>query len=102
MLECLESAVRQAGTTVVCNDVAKDNFFGGEASLLLQLVENLFHFVKHFGVAKLSNDEVVREEAAAKGFCGSVGIRALKELQSEVGVSLETKEGGEPEGRDLL
>lgn len=74
---------------------------------MLQLLNNLFHFFKHFGAAELGDDKVVGEERVTEGFWGSFGgwfaitVRVLEELKSEFGVFLESEERGESEGSDL-
>ena len=103
----VDSAVGEAGSGVEGDDIAEDDFGGREASFVFELVENLLHFVEHFGSAKLGDDEVVGDEGVAERLCLSgisvrvrVRVWVLEEVESKVWVLLEAKERGEPEGRD--
>ena len=109
MKQTVQEVVGEAGSGVEGDDIAEDDFGGREASFVFELVENLLHFVEHFGSAKLGDDEVVGDEGVAEWLClGGISVRVrvtvrvwvLEEVESKVWVLLEAKERGEPEGRD--
>lgn len=58
------------------------------------MLEDLVHFVEHFGAAEFGDDEVVGEEGVTEGF---VRVRVQEEVEGEVGVFLEAEEGSESE-----
>lgn len=64
------------------------------------MLEDLIHFVEHFGAAEFGDDEVVGEEGVTEGFVGvgvGVRVRVQEEVEGEVGVFLEAEEGSESE-----
>lgn len=60
------------------------------------MLEDLVHFVEHFGPAEFGDDEVVGEEGVTEGFV-RVKVRVQEEVEGEVGVFLEAEEGSESE-----
>ena len=88
----------EAGAAIEGDDMAEEGLGDGEAGLVLELVEELFHVGEHLGAAELGDDEVVGEEGVAEGFV-DLGVGVEEEFKSEGGVLLGAEEGGEPEGR---
>lgn len=62
------------------------------------MLQDLVHFVEHFGAAEFGDDEVVGEEGVTEGFVRvRVRVRVQEEVEGEVGVFLEAEEGSESE-----
>lgn len=74
-MEGAEGVFGHAGAAVERDDVAEEDFFGGETGVVVvELEEDLLHFVEHLGSAKLADDEIETSGAVAERFRGGVGV----------------------------
>lgn len=99
--EGAEGARWEAGARVGGDDVAEEGFWGREARLGVELVEELFHLGEHFGLGKFGDNEVIGAEGVAEGAGGGVvRVWVEEELKGDGRVFLGAEERGESEGGD--
>lgn len=76
--------------------MAEERFRDAVASILLELLEDLFHLREHFGAAEFGYDEIIGKKRVTKWTVG-IGVWVEEELECEGWVGLGTEERGESE-----
>lgn len=79
--------------------MAEEWFGDAVASIIVEVLENLFHLWEHFGTTEFGDNEVIGKEGITEWAILKGGVGVEKELECKGWVFLRSEEGGESEWR---